>query len=355
MSGASARRADAPAAAGDWYLLIHQLPPRPLYLRAKVRNRLARVGAVALKNSVYVLPRRDECLEDLQWIAQEAAAGGGEAFVCAARFVGGVSDAALTRRFRAAAGAAYAALKGDAAKALGRARSRPGEAEQAPAELLRLRERLAEIAALDFFEAPGREEVEAMLRALDVRLHGKARAGAGRDGRAAAELMGRVWVTRKDPRVDRLASAWLVRRFVDPGARFRFVDATRESPGGDEIGFDMPGARFTHEGERCTFETLLARLGIEDPGARAVGEIVHDLDLKDGRFARPEAEGVRQLVAGLARTTPDDAERVERGLLLFDALHAALRGAAASRPATGPGRAKRRRPAQNRAASRTRR
>jgi hypothetical protein len=319
----------------SWHLLIHQLPPRPLYLRAKIRNRLAKVGAVALKNSVYVLPIRDDCLEDFQWIAQEAVSGGGEAFVCRADFVEGVCDEALVRQFKDAAEASYAALRHEIGEALGRLRG--GRGPEEGAALLRLRKRLEEIAAVDFFAAAGRKEVETMMRALETRLHGKGSLPKGRGRPKDPDLVGRTWVTRRDPKVDRLASAWLIRRFVDPGARFRFIDLQREAPRAGEIGFDMPGGRFSHEGERCTFETLAARLGISDPAVRAIGEVVHDLDLKDGRYGRPEAEGVRQLILGLVRSRPADEERLERGLALFDDLYASYRG-----PAPGPAEGRRR-------------
>jgi hypothetical protein len=141
-----------------WYLLIHQLPPRPIYLRAKIGNRLDRVGGLALKNSVYVLPERDECLEDLQWIAQEAVAGGGSAFLCRAELVEGVSDEALVGRFRKQAGDAYEALKDEIAKALDevRKRDRKPVAGTPAGVLLRLKKRLEEISGIDFFGSPVR-------------------------------------------------------------------------------------------------------------------------------------------------------------------------------------------------------
>ncbi len=312
----------------NWYLLIHQLPPRPLYLRAKIRNRLARVGAAAIKNSVYALPARDDCLEDFQWIAQEAVAGGGEAFVCAAGFVAGISDEALVRRFKEAADTAYAGLRGEIAEVLARARRRtPIE----PATLLRLRTRFEEIGATDFFGARGRQEVEMMIRTADERRRGKD-VGAPRRRRGHPDLVGRVWVTRHGPKIDRMASAWLIRRFVDPAARFRFIDPERETPRADEIAYDMPGGRFSHEADRCTFETLTRRLGIDDAAVRTIGEIVHDVDLKDAKYGRPEAEGVRQLVLGLVHSYPEDAVRLDRGLTLFDELYASFRGQGTPRP-----------------------
>lgn len=299
-----------------WLLLVHQLPPRPLYLRAKVRQRLALAGALPLKNSVYALPWRDDCLEDLQWIAEEAAAGGGEAFVAEARFLAGVDAKALPGRFNALREADYRRLLGELRRA----------ARAEPAVLARWRRRLEEIAAVDFFGAPGRKEAERAMTSLESRSRSKQERRGGRARPAGhPELRRRTWVTRRHPKVDRLASAWLIRRFVDPAARFRFVDPKQARLRPREIGFDMAGGRFSHEGERCTFETLLARLSLDEPVLRAIAEIVHDIDLKEARFARPETEGVRALVEGLVRSQPDDARRLERGIELFEGLYHSLR------------------------------
>lgn len=134
---------------------------------------------------------------------------------------------------------------------------------------------------------------------------------------------GRTWVTRTGLKVDRMASAWLIRKFIDPEARFKFVPAKGYSPEQRELRFDMFDAEFTHEGDRCTFEVLIQRFGLEAPGLRQLAEIVHDIDLKDARFGREEAAGVAQLVAGIAAAHPDDEERLARGSALFDDLYAA--------------------------------
>lgn len=312
-----------------WLFIIHQLPPEPPYLRAKIRNRLARIGAVALKNSVYALPERDDCLEDLQWIAEEATSGGGEAFVCRVELVAGLADEDLLARFQRAATAAYATLSSEV-------------------EVGHLRRRLAECEAIDFFAAPGRKEAETMLRKLEKRPAGP-RAGRSAVSRDAG-LRGRTWVTRHGPKIDRLASAWLVRRRVDPKARIRFVDPERYRKRAGELSFDMVGGDFTHEGDRCTFETLLARLGLVEPALTAVAEIVHDLDLKDDKFGRPEVAGIGRLIDGLVAQRASDEARLEQGLALFDALHASLAqpappraGRSAARPPRPSRRATRRR------------
>lgn len=318
-----------PSGPHEWYVLVHQLPPTPLYLRAKIRNRLARVGAVALKNSVYVLPAREDCLEDFQWIVQEAVAGGGEAYVCQGQFLVGVSTADLVQRFKRAADARYAPLGAELTAVLGRRRTgakRGGLRKDEPVALSSLRKQFDEIRATDFFDAGVGKEIAVMIRALEhPRSAGPSKTTPGR----FRDLVGRTWVTRRNPKVDRLSSAWLIRRFVDPAARFRFIDAARDAKRAGELTFDLVGGDFTHEEDRCTFETLDKRLGITDAAVRQIGEIVHDLDLKDGKFGRPEAAGVQQIIAGLVRGYSNDDERLARGLALFEDLYVAFGGTTA--------------------------
>ena len=315
MSPARAKKKRKPR---SWYLLIHQLPPEPLYLRAKIRQRLMQVGAVALKKSVYVLPRREECLEDLQWIAEEAIAGGGEAYVCEAGFLEHRTEAALVEQSRAARNADYEALTETlrAGWTLKGSDPRP--------LLARGRKRFEEIARIDFFGSPSSRKAEAALARLDA---------AERPGRRissdapAGNLTSKTWATRRGIHIDRIASAWLIRRFIDPKAQFRFIDPKEPRRPG-EVRFDMVGGDFSHEGDRCTFETIALRNRIDDKALSQIAEIVHDIDLKDGKFGRPEAPGVERLIAGLALAHPEDEARLERGLLFFDDLYQAFRSKA---------------------------
>ncbi len=303
-----------------WYVLIHQLPPDPPYLRAKIANRLARIGALALKNAVYVLPRRDSCLEDLQWIAEEATASGGTAYIAAADWIAGVTDDDLRQRFTEAREADYRALAAEIREELAtRSRGTGGRPAQ-------FRQRLAEIAAIDWFAAPGREEAERLLARLESE---SGRAAAGSTPRTTiAELRGLTWVTRPDVYVDRIATAWLVRRFIDPRARFRFTATSEKRRRAGEITFDVAEGDVTHEGERCTFQVLLDRLGLKDVALRTIGEIVADIDFKEPRHGHPETAGVERLLSGLVARHARDRERIEKGAELFDALYAALRTAA---------------------------
>ncbi len=312
------------AHAAGWLLLVHQLPPRPLYLRAQVRRRLAQVGALALKNSVYVLPDRNDCLEDFQWIAQEAAAGGGEACVCRVEFLDGVSPDELKARFRAATDERLKEYKGWLAQRLAGVRHRK-TTSSGGSDLLRIQRQLDEALRTDFFASDVGTEVRTLMTAIRSAIAKSAGTSQPPAG-SAGSLKGRVWVTRRDPHIDRLATAWLIRRFVDPAARFRFVDRSGGPTRPAERSFDMTGADFTHEGDRCSFETMCARLGLTDPALGEIGEIVHDLDLKDHKFGRADAAGVQRLVDGLSSSHPDSGTRTIAALPVFDALFASFGG-----------------------------
>jgi hypothetical protein len=320
-SVASVREGPAPR----WLLLIHQIPPRPAYLRVKIGRRLQALGAVALKNSVYVLPHGEQGVEDFQWVRREIVAGRGDATVCEARFVEGHSDADVEALFDAARDADYAALAEEARRleraVAGSRRRAAVEAEPARHSLARLRKRMGEIVRVDFFGAPARERVDRLLAAIESRLR-PAAAAAGRPGRFSAEgVRGRTWVTRRGVAVDRMASAWLVRRFIDPDARFKFVPGHDYDPRPGELRFDMFEAEFTHDGDLCTFEVLLRRFGLKEAALRSVGEIVHDVDLKDGKFARAEAPGLERLIAGIAIRHREDEARIADGAAVFDSFY----------------------------------
>ena len=311
-----------------WLLLIHQIPPKPDYLRVKIGRRLQRVGAVAVKNSVYVLPDSEQAFEDFQWLRAEIVSGGGDATVCRAEFLDGLTSEELRHLFRTARAADYAEIAASARERW--ADARRGRATRPADDLARLRKRFHAVAAIDFFGAPGHPVAKAALEALEMevrpddRAEGTPALAANRDA-----YVGRTWVTRSNVFVDRIASAWLVRRFVDSDARFKFVHATRYRLGPGEVRFDMFEGEFTHEGDRCTFEVLLDRFGLDDPALRSLGEIVHDIDLKDGKFDREDAPGVARVLAAIVRTQPNDEARLERGGALFDQLYALLRAEAA--------------------------
>ncbi len=315
-----------------WMLLIHQIPPTPAYLRVKAGRQLQRVGAVAIKNSVYALPLDEETQEDFQWILREIVKGGGDASIVEARFVDGLSDAQVTALFQEARERDHRELA-EQARAVASSFPRRGpvpanrRAELA-GQVARLRQRATELAAIDFFGAPGREIVEGLLSELEARMKTVEGVEPSRPELDVAQHRGRTWVTRTGIKVDRMASAWLVRRFIDPGARFKFVPAKGYRPEQGELRFDMFEAEFTHEGDLCTFEVLVRRFGLADAALGAIAEIVHDIDVKDAKYGREEAPGIARLVAGIAAAHPDDEDRLARGSALFDDLYAAHSAAA---------------------------
>jgi len=307
-----------PATGRRWLLLLHQLPPKPDYLRVKIWRRLQRIGAVAIKNSVYVLPHSDQAVEHFQWILREIEASGGEASVCEAAFVTGLSDSQIETLFRAAREADYAAVSEEAGEIL---RATGGRLELEPAAT-RLRRRIGEIAAIDFFNSSSRKAAEAALGRIEARMAPPKSCRSRPAATGARKLKRRgTWVTRRGVHVDRIASAWLIRRFIDRAARFKFVDDRPYQPRPGELRFDMFEAEYTHEGDRCTFETLVSQFGLSHPGLRPIAEMVHDIDLKDAKFARPETAGFERLIDGITRTHPSDEDRIAQGATLLDGFY----------------------------------
>jgi hypothetical protein len=308
-----------------WLLLIHQLPPSPAYLRVKTARQLQKIGAVAVKNSVYVLPNTESASESFAWLSKEIAAGGGEATLCESSFVGGTSNEAIEALFHAARGRDFQELANEvrsALKLLGKAR-RFDQSKRAAAEsaLARFRRRMGEVGELDFFGAPGREATGSLLATLEDRLHRSTDEAPAPKDSVVRKVKGAVWVTRKGVHVDRIASAWLIKRFIDPQAKLKFVPAKGYAPADGELRFDMFEAEYTHEGDQCTFEVLTRRFDVVDPAVAAIGEVVHDIDVRDGKFGRTETAGLERLINGVALTQSEDEARISLGSQLFDALY----------------------------------
>ena len=308
-----------------WLLLIHQIPPKPNALRVKIWRRLQQVGAVAIKQSVYVMPLSESSREDLSWTLKEIVAGGGDGSISEARFVEGLSDEQILALFQNARKADYDKLIQEANTLLADW-SREGfelsdPAAKGSAQLSKLQRRLDEISAIDFFQVPERNTAELLIRELGSRVSDSSTVGTT-DASGIDGLMGKTWVTRKNLFVDRIACGWLIRRFVDRAAAFKFVPGPGYTPGTDEIRFDMFDSEYTHEGDRCTFEVMIQRFRLQDHSLGPLAEVVHDIDLKEEKFGRRETVGFNALLTGLVAAQPDDDLRMTEGLRLFDNLHA---------------------------------
>lgn len=316
---------DAVAPPSGWLMLLHQLPAEPPGLRVRIWRRLQAVGALPLKSAVYLLPDSADAREDFEWIARDVRDAGAEASLWRVAVVDGADDAELVARFQALAGAEYEALEKEIRAALAPRRGK--RARPDPRTVARWRASFQEIGVRDFFAAPRREVAGALIDSLETPTEAAmSTLVPPLPAATPAEYRGMTWVTRADVRVDRLASAWLIRRFVDAAAEFRFVRDKSPAAAPREVRFDTYEGEFTHVGELCTFEVLKARFGLDAPGLEALAEIVHDIDVKDGRYGRPEAAGIAAFIDGLATQEPDDRVRIERAGAVFDALLARLAG-----------------------------
>ena len=318
--------------AHTWLLLVHQLPARPTSLRVRIWRRLQQLGAIAVKQAVYVLPDSPNGREDFEWLEAEIEGAGGQASVFAADTVDTWSNDALVEEFRRSREEAYGELAHDAEQLLRRSGARRRASTTAPSHraLQQLRERLSAIERIDFFGSAGRDRVLTLIRQIEDRTAVKPRADTTEGGsELATTYRGRLWVTRPRPGVDRMASAWLIRRFIDPEARFDFV-ADRDAAPATSVPFDMFGVEFTHRGERCTFELLCHTFQVAEPALERIAALVHDLDLKDGRFGSAEAPVIGLVIDGLRLAQPDDQTLLADGMTLFEALYRAFAQASLS-------------------------
>lgn len=307
----------------SWIVFSYSLPSKARSSpRVAVWRRLRALGAISPKGGVHVLPAREECVEAFQWLAQEVEQARGEALLLRVERFEGISDAQLIELFQAARKREYDALNARVTaleRSLGKRKREPRDLARARDLLARLRREHAETARVDFFESPAGARLAARLMAIEHALAARRPPGLRVPAMGVAELRNKKWVTRPRPHVDRLACIWLIRRFINPRAAVRY--STTPEP--DEIAFDMSGAQFGHRGALCTFETMIEALGLDDPGLRALAEIVHEIDLRDGQYARPETAGIDAVLRGWL--TIPDAEREAHGVALFEGLYGALR------------------------------
>jgi hypothetical protein len=307
-------------------MLIHQVPNSPAYLRVKTWRRLQKIGAVAVKNAVYVLPRSDQSTEDFHWIAREIIESGGDASVCEATFIEGLTTKELIALFQEARNVDYAELKKELRGIAGeqRAAENTGDtwASGFATRVSRLRQWFTEVQAIDFFPSSSGKEIHAAISELEGRIR---QAPLRKGQQQTGSYSGRVWVTRTGVHIDRISSAWLIRRFIDSQARFKFVAAKGYRPEAGELRFDMFDAEFTHEGALCTFEVLMERFSIADRSLRRLGEIVHDIDLNESTFGHPETAGVALIVNAICSKHKEDSTRIERATILLDDLYEYLK------------------------------
>jgi len=298
-----------------WLLLLVRLPATHKTERVAIWRKLRKSGAIPIQTSSYVLPDQPSCYETFQWLTQQIRDAGGDATLVRAREIEGLANQRLVELFNAARAKEYAALR-EVARSLVK---RPRRTVTSGDRLDRVRKQFREIRQTDFFNCPRAQDVEMLLRKLE-----------GTQARESVPLKvgprdyhNTIWATRPRPEIDRVGSAWLIQKFIDPRAKFIFTRKVRAHR--RVVSFDMLDGDFTHCGDDCTFETLMKSFGIRDKAVHKIGEMIHDADLDDEKFKRTECVGIDRILKGWAREGLSDHEILRRGWQCFDALYAFLR------------------------------
>ncbi len=301
--------------ATSWLLLLYSLPTNRNTERVAVWRRLKKIGAVQIKTSTYLLPDELAQYEQFQWLGQQVRDYGGDSTLVRAQEIEGLTREKVISLFNAARDKEYADLR----KALQGfiSRRRKSDAEFAAAELERLTKQFRELRQIDFFDSPRGHDVAMLLR----RAEGPRRL-AKLQTLDVRQYRGKTWLTRPRPEIDRVGSAWLISKFIDPQTKFVFAPTAQALP--EAIPFDMLDAEFSHHGNCCTFETLAKRFAIADKAVAKIGEMIHDADLDNAKFQRVECVGIDRVLKGWAREAVPDDEILRRGFECFDALYAFL-------------------------------
>jgi len=312
-----------------WLFLVHQVQTPNSRERVKVWRLTKKVGAILYRNSVYVLPYSKERLEDFHWLCQQIRDSKGEASVFISEAKDEKEDRALKQLFVAARAHEYAELDEKLDKYLDRSRKALSSDTLSTAhlkalekDLRQLETALQDVRRVDFFEDAQGATIEkrlkqARLSLVDVETPKETTFTIKH--RSRSEFKGKTWATREHIHIDRLCSAWLIKTFIDPKAKFVFAPENKLPK--NAIPFDVLGVEFSHQGDRCTFETVLKAFDIKDKALASLAEIVHNIDLKDQKYNRPEADGLDMLVRAISDSLRDDHKALELGSRVLDALY----------------------------------
>ena len=301
----------------SWLLLLFSLPATHKTERVAIWRKLKKTGAIQIKTSTYLLPDTLPQYEIFQWLAKQVRDYGGESTLVRAKEIEGLNDEKLVGLFNSAREKQYAELTGPLRSL--RQRAKTGRDEHFADELEKLKKAYRAIREVDFFDAPRGEDIATLLERMQS--SARARKFAGPKLRTK-EFQHKTWLTRPRPEIDRVACAWLIRRFIDSNAAFVFASSAHAFP--DALPFDMPDAEFSHHGDDCTFETLLKRFALADKALRKIGEMVHDADLGDDKFQRIECVGIDRVLKGWAKAEMSDDELLLNGSACFNGLYAFL-------------------------------
>jgi len=316
-----------------WLLFFYSVPSKPVSNRVRVWRRLAKAGAIQLKGAVYILPYNEEHTEFFQWLVSEVTSMKGDASFVKVENIETIKTDEIINLFNRQRERDYTALIKSAEELERKISSiRKGSISQNNKKLAkhlnRLNREFGGIRAVDFFSSKAGELLKKQIVALESSMKVILRSDVKDreiifSAKQVSDYQNKIWVTRKKPFVDRMASAWLIKKFIDNGAVFKFIDEKDVSElGKNMISFDMRDGEFTHVGDLCTFEVLVKTFGLKDRTLRKISEIVHELDIKDEKYSNPEARGLEDILSGLRKTAKKDNELLEKGMSVFEMLYA---------------------------------
>lgn len=306
----------------EWVAFSYSLPTKGgSSPRVAIWRRLRRLGSITIAGSVQVLPARDECLEALQWLAQEIRTSNGEAMTMRVTQIEGLTDQQIIAMFHSARMEDYHRIEThafDLTKSL--ADRKKVDVSQARDTLNRLRRQYNDVLRIDYFACPEGKRLASLLDGIERSLSPSASESNSIPHAEIAQYRESRWVTRPHPHVDRMACAWLIRRFINPKAVIRYSN----SPEPNEVSFDMKNDHFGHRGNLCTFETMMLSFKLENTGLKPIAEIVHEIDLHDDRYVWPEIAGIERLLDGWSMSNLAESELEEKGISLFEGLYRAF-------------------------------
>jgi hypothetical protein len=324
----------------SWLLFTYSIPATPVNNRVKVWRKLVRTGAVQLKGGVYILPYSEEHHEALQWMLAELPGLKGEGLLITTDSIEPLQQQEIIALFNEQRRPQYQEITKKIDEYSGRIRNlQKGGKDKKSTPLFRQFEKIQAkfqtVQQHDFFRSELGQELAAQIAALRKQLEELTAVGKGKkattstalpNGREITSFSGLIWLTRKRPFVDRMASAWLIRRFIDTQATFAFRDEVELNNLNDkqEVSYDVRKGDFTHIDDLCTFEVLLKSFGLEEKGLTYLSRIVHDIDIKDGKFAAPEAHVIEMIIKGIRNRALPDSETLEQGMAVFEALYLSI-------------------------------
>ena len=303
----------------SWLFLLFNLPAKHASERVKVWRRLKKFGAVQLKTSTYVLPDEPVHYERFQWLAKEIDDGGGEATLVRVKDIEGMPYAAVVALFNEARVRDYDEIVEPLSRLIKERKARKVATDTFESEFEKVRRRFQEIQEIDYFQSTRGEDLRALLQKAES-LGAPKKKPETKTRLRVEDFRGKTWVTRPQPEIDRVGSAWLITKFIDPGAKFVFANTPAAAP--EAIPYDMFEVEFSHHADSCTFETLIERFGIRDRAVLRIAELIHDADLEDEKFHRVEGFGVEQIFKGWAKQGLSDQQILSQGFECFDGLYA---------------------------------